>query len=53
MLLSIKIREMKSECGFSLAMASQPFPSEIFGCRENERQSSEILSDIASIALTL
>ena len=25
MLLSIKIREMKSECGYSLAMASQPF----------------------------
>ena len=27
------------------------FPSEIFGCGENERQSSEILNDIAPIAL--
>ena len=27
------------------------FPSEIFGCGENERQSSEILNVIAPIAL--
>jgi len=27
------------------------FPSEIFGCGENERQSSEILNDISHIAL--
>ena len=27
------------------------FPSEIFGCGENERQSSKILNDIVPIAL--